>query len=154
MDIHHDTSLRSILEDDFISSTSRARIHSCLGKRPGLWLVVMPFICLFRITYFIFILVFRFHFGLVQPSTSNIFMCECGHRLDESGMHLVHCPFGGQRIVTHDAFETSCMPLLERMGLLYGESGDMPLRHEFDYEPIFTRFKRTRSLLPMWWLLT
>jgi len=37
MDIHHDTSFRAILEDDSISSTSKARIHSCLGK--GAWLL-------------------------------------------------------------------------------------------------------------------
>jgi hypothetical protein len=32
MDTHHDTSFRSILENDFISLTSRAHICSCLGK--------------------------------------------------------------------------------------------------------------------------
>jgi hypothetical protein len=42
-----------------------------------------------------------FHFnnvfclGLIQPLTSNLFMCECGHGLDTSSMHLTHCPFGG-----------------------------------------------------------
>jgi hypothetical protein len=35
MDIHHDTSFRSILEDDYISSTFRARIHYCSGERLG-----------------------------------------------------------------------------------------------------------------------
>ncbi len=35
MDIHHDTSFRSILEDDSISSTSKARIRSYLGKGQG-----------------------------------------------------------------------------------------------------------------------
>jgi len=47
MDIHHDTSLRFILEDDSISSTSKACIHSCLGKGAWLWLVVRPsIVCL------------------------------------------------------------------------------------------------------------
>jgi hypothetical protein len=36
MYIHHDISLRSTLEDNFISSTSIARIHSCSGKGAGL----------------------------------------------------------------------------------------------------------------------
>jgi hypothetical protein len=40
MDFHHDTSLRSILEDDSISLTSRAHICFCLGKGTMLWLVV------------------------------------------------------------------------------------------------------------------
>jgi hypothetical protein len=32
MDFHHDTSFRSILEDDSISSTSKVYIHSCSNK--------------------------------------------------------------------------------------------------------------------------
>jgi hypothetical protein len=35
MDFHHDTSLRSILEDDSISSASIARICFSLGKGQG-----------------------------------------------------------------------------------------------------------------------
>jgi hypothetical protein len=46
MDFHHDTSFRSILEDDSISLTFKIHIHSCLGKGVGLWLVVGHlFIC-------------------------------------------------------------------------------------------------------------
>jgi hypothetical protein len=64
MDIHHDTSFRSILEDDSISSTFKAYIHFCLGKGAGLWLVVRPFIRLFHIAHFIFTLVFLSWFDL------------------------------------------------------------------------------------------
>jgi hypothetical protein len=32
MDFHHDTSFKSILDDDSISSTSRAHIQFCLVK--------------------------------------------------------------------------------------------------------------------------
>ncbi len=31
MDIHHNTSIKYILKNDFIFSTSRARIRSCFG---------------------------------------------------------------------------------------------------------------------------
>ncbi len=104
MDIHHATSLRlSILEDDSIFLTSRGRIHFCSGKGSGLWLVVKPSICSFCITYFIFISMLHFCFGLIQPLASNFFTCECGHGLDASGMHLARCPFGCQQIATHDA---------------------------------------------------
>jgi hypothetical protein len=65
MDLHHDTSLRSILEDDFISLTSRTCICYCSGKRVGLWLVVRSFICLFHITCFIFTSTLRFCFCLI-----------------------------------------------------------------------------------------
>ncbi len=35
-------------------------------------------------------------------------------------------------------FEMSCMFSLEKVGMLYGESGGTPLRQEFHYESIFT----------------
>jgi hypothetical protein len=95
MDLHHDTSFRYILEDDSISLASRICIHSCSGKGIGLWLVVKPYIRSFRITHFIFTSMLHFQFGLIKPLTSSVLMCECGHKLDTCGMHLVHCMFGG-----------------------------------------------------------
>ncbi len=103
MDIYHDTFLRSIFEDDFISSTSKARIHSYLNNGVGLWLVVRPSIYSFQITHSTFISTLHFCLGLIQPSSSSFFTCECVHGLDEFGTHLARCPFGGQRIATHDA---------------------------------------------------
>jgi hypothetical protein len=102
MDFHHDTSTRSILEDDSISSTSRAYICFCLGRGVWLWLVVKPFICLFCIAHSTFTSTLCFHLGLILPSTFNLFTCECGHGLDAFGTHLIRCPFGGQWITTHD----------------------------------------------------
>jgi hypothetical protein len=64
MDIHQDTSFRSILEDDSISFASKARICFCLGKGVGLWLIAKPSICSFRTLYFHFNYVFSFQFDL------------------------------------------------------------------------------------------
>jgi len=65
MDIHHDTSFKSILEDDSISLASRAHICSCSGKGAGLWLIARPSICSFHITHFTFILALRSRFNLI-----------------------------------------------------------------------------------------
>ncbi len=102
MDIHHNTSLRFIFEDDSISPTSRACIHFCLGKGVGLWLVVRLYIRSFRITHSIFTSTLRFCLGLIQPLAFSLFMCECEHRLDTFDTHLIHCLFGSQHITTHD----------------------------------------------------
>jgi hypothetical protein len=102
MDFHHDTSLRSILEDDSISLAFRAHICSCLGKGAKLWLVARPFIRSLCITHFTFTSMLRFCLGFIQPSASNLFMCECEHKLDTSSTHLTRCPFVGQWITTHD----------------------------------------------------
>jgi hypothetical protein len=102
MGIHHDISFKSILEDDSISLASKAHICSCLGKGVRLWLVAKPSIHSFRIAHYTFTLVLRFCLSLIQPLAFSFFTCECGHKLDTFGMHLAHCPFGGQQIVTHD----------------------------------------------------
>ncbi len=102
MDIHHDTSLRSILEDDSISSY---HICSCSSKGPWLWLVAKPFICSFCITHFTLTLALCFHLGLIQPSTFNLLMCECGHGLDTSSTHLIRYLFGNERIAMHDTIQ-------------------------------------------------
>ncbi len=65
MEIHHDTSFRSILEDDSISLASKACIHFCLGKGIGLWLVVGSFIYSFQIAHSIFTSTLHFCFGLI-----------------------------------------------------------------------------------------
>jgi hypothetical protein len=103
MDIHHNTSLKTILEDVSISSTPSYHIRFCSSKGVGLWLVARPSIYLFCITHSTFISTLHFCLGLIQPLASNFFTCECGHMFDASGMHLARCSFGGQQIATHDA---------------------------------------------------
>jgi len=116
IDFHHNTSLRFILEDDSISSTSKTCIRSCSSKGAGLWLVIMPCICSFYIAHFTFILMLCFHIGLIQPLASSLFTCECGHGLDAFGTHLVHCPFQGQRITTHDAIRNIMYAFVRKSG--------------------------------------
>ncbi len=102
MYIQHNTSIKSVLEDDSISSTSRTCICSYLSKGAGLWLVVNPSIHSFHIAHSTFTSALHFHLDSIQPSTFSFYTCECGHKLDAFGTHLVRCPFGGQWIATHD----------------------------------------------------
>jgi hypothetical protein len=105
MDIHHNTSFRSILKDDSISSSSKACIHSCSSKGARLWLVVRSSIRSFHIAHSLFISTMHFHLGVIQPLAFSFFTCECGHGSDTFGTHLVRCPFGSQRIATHDTIQ-------------------------------------------------
>jgi hypothetical protein len=43
-------------------------------------------------------------------------MCDCGHGLNASGMHLARCPFGGQQIATHDAIKNIIYALVWKCG--------------------------------------
>ncbi len=106
MDIHHNTSFKSILEDDSIFPTC---ICFCLSKGARLWLIVRPPICSFRISHFTFTLTLHFHFNFIQLSTFNFLTCECGHGLDAFGRHLACCLFRDQWITTHDAIRDMMM---------------------------------------------
>jgi hypothetical protein len=112
-------------------SSSTTHIYSCLGKEVGLWLIVRWYIHSFHITHFTFTSTLCFCLSLIQPSASSFFTCECGHGLNTSNTHLTSCLFRGQRIATHDAIKKSCMPLFEKVGTLYGKSGDTPYVRSF-----------------------
>jgi hypothetical protein len=83
----------------------RTHICFCSSKGSRLWLVVRLFFYLFHIVHSTFISTLCFYLGLIQPLTSNLFTCECGHKLDTFGTHLSCCPFGGQQIATHDVIQ-------------------------------------------------
>jgi hypothetical protein len=51
---------------------------------------------LFCITRFTFTSTTHFCFNLIKPLAFNLLTSKCEHGLDEFGMHLAHCPFGGQ----------------------------------------------------------
>jgi hypothetical protein len=55
-------------------------------------------------------------------------------------MHLALCPFGDQKIATHNAFKTSCIPSLKRMGTMYGESGG-------PWPPLFVSFGMVLAII-------
>jgi len=131
MDIHHDTSVWSILEDDSIC------ICSCSGKEVGLWLISKPSIHLFHITHFTFTSSLCFHLDLIQPSTSNLLMCEHGHVFDTFGTHLTHCLFGNQWIATHDVIRNIMYTIARKNGHIvwkkwwYALTSSVSLRIDF-----------------------
>jgi len=137
MEIHHNTSFRSILEDDFMSSTFRTHIRFCLSKRAGLWLIIRSSIHLFFITHYTFTLTLHFQLDMTQPSTFSLLMCECGHGLNTFGTHLACCPFEGEWITTHDVIRNVMYASLEKVSKLYmyyyGKNGGMPLHQKFHY---------------------
>jgi hypothetical protein len=116
MDIHHNTSVRSLLEDDSISLAFKACICSCLGKGVGLWFITRPSIHSFHIARSTFTSTLHFHLSLIQPLTFSFLTCDYGHGLDTFDMHIVCCPFGQWMTI----FEMSCMPSLEKVGMMYG----------------------------------
>jgi hypothetical protein len=109
------TSFKSILEDDSISSTSKACIHSCSSKGRGYgWLLNHLLVCF--VSHILFSPSLCFHLGLIQPLSFSFLTCECGHGLHASNMHLTYCLFGGQWIATHDTIRNVMYALAQDSG--------------------------------------
>jgi hypothetical protein len=156
MDIHHDTSFMSILEDDSISSTFKTHICFCSGKRVGLWLIIKPSMRSFHITHSTFILLLCFHLDLIQPLASSFFTCECGHKLDAFGRHLIRCPFKGKWMPTHDNIWNIMYDFIQENGhVVWKEQWyALTLKKLLWTNLYMTWLERTKFLLSMWWLLT
>jgi hypothetical protein len=58
----------------------------------------------------------HFCLNLIKPLAFSLLTCECGHRLNGSGMHLTHLPFGGQQIATHDAIKDIMCAFVRKSG--------------------------------------
>jgi hypothetical protein len=104
MDIHHDTSFRSVLEDDsflMLLEPTFAFVGAKGGAMVDYWAIYMyvPHRTLY------FHINNNFCLSLIQPSKSSLFMCECGHGSNASGTHLTCCPFKGQQIATHNTIK-------------------------------------------------
>jgi hypothetical protein len=108
----------------------------------GLRLVVKPSIYLFCITHSFFISTLHFCLNFIQPSASNIFTCDCGHELDVSNIHLVRCPFGGQRIATHDAIQNVMYAFIQKHG------------HVVCIVVTYSQFFQTYAYFTFFWALT
>jgi len=116
------------------------------------WL--LSHLCIHFTSHIYFHVSIAFYFGLIQPSTSSLFTCESGHRSDASSMHLVHYPFGGQQITTHDTIQNTMYVLAWKSGHIVWKERYTPLHQEFHYKLISTSFKRTKASLQIWCLLT
>jgi len=60
-------------------------------------------------------------------------MCECGHGLNTSNVHLIHCPFGGQQIATHDGSQNIMYVFIQKNGHVIWRERCTPLHQEFRY---------------------
>ncbi|KAG6556889.1 hypothetical protein Mapa_001469 [Marchantia paleacea] len=88
----------------------------------------------------------RFRLGLVHPSTSSLLTCECGITLDAAGVHMTRCPFGGQRIATHDAIRDVVFAMAREGGYLTWRERWYALQSTRVRADTFW-FGRTRSLV-------
>jgi hypothetical protein len=69
-------------------------------------------------------------------------------------MHLAHCPFKGEQITTHNAIQNVMYALTRKNGHAIWRERWYALTWRVSLQPISTWPEKTKSSLPMWWLLT
>jgi hypothetical protein len=69
-------------------------------------------------------------------------------------MHLAHCPFKGEQITTYNAIQNVMYALTRKNGHAIWREQWYALTWRISLQPISTWLEKTKSSLPMWWLLT
>jgi hypothetical protein len=103
-DCLHEQEFASLLVDTPLDIT-QAHLHSCVGPRASVWLLVRPTtpsFCLSKAHFFITLCI---HLGLSHLIVAHLSWCQCGHTNDDLGIHLLWCPCGNECKTIHDTFQ-------------------------------------------------
>jgi len=52
-----------------------------------------------------FLIMLHTHLSLSHPIVAHLSHCQCGHTIDDLGIHLLLCPCGNECIKTHDIIQ-------------------------------------------------
>ncbi len=73
-----------------------------------------PFILFIFCPFFI---TFHIHFGIPHLTILHFSRCQCGHTIDDLGIHLLCCPCGSECITTHDMFRDTIAAIILESGI-------------------------------------
>jgi hypothetical protein len=101
MDELHEYKFISLLLDAHLDVV---QTHFCsyVGPTTGSWLLVHPNTPLFCLPSFHFLITLHIHLGIPHPTIAHFSQCQCGHTINDLGIHLLHSPSKGECSVTHD----------------------------------------------------
>jgi len=80
----------------------RAHFHSYASLIAGAWLLTHPSTPSFLLSSTHFLIAFCIRLIIPHPTIMHISLCQCGHTIDDLGIHLLCCSCGSGCIATHD----------------------------------------------------
>jgi hypothetical protein len=83
----------------------RAHLHFYVGPTSGAWLLVHPNTLSFRWSSTHFLITLCIRFDIPHPIVPYFSWFQCGHTIDDLGIHLLHCMCENGRITTHDILQ-------------------------------------------------
>ncbi len=78
--------------------------HLCsyVGPIVGAWLLACLSTFSFHLSFAHFLTTFYIGLGIPHPMVPHFSQCQCGHTIDDLGIHLLRCLCGSERIIAHD----------------------------------------------------
>jgi Zn finger protein HypA/HybF involved in hydrogenase expression len=104
MDQLHKQEFTSLLAN-VPSNVVRAYLCSYVGLAVGAWLLVHPNTLSFCLSSTHFLTALRICFDILHPIVPHFSWCQCGHTIDDLGIHLLRCMCKSGRTIAHDMLQ-------------------------------------------------
>ncbi len=82
-------------------------IHSYARPTTRAYLLVFPNTPSFCLSSTHFLTTFRIHLGIPHLMVAHLSWCQCGHIINDLGIHLLHCPCENEHIAAHDTLRNT-----------------------------------------------
>jgi len=79
-------------------------LHSCASLVTRAWLLIHPSTFSFSLSFAYFFTTFHIHISISHPTILHLSWCQCGHNINDLGIHLLRCSCKNECIVAHDTF--------------------------------------------------
>ncbi len=89
---------------DVILDVVQTCLCSYVGPIIGAWLLTHLSTLSFCLSNAHFFTTLHIHIGIPHPIVTHFSQCQCGHTIDDLGIHLLRCLCKSERTTTHDTF--------------------------------------------------
>jgi len=80
----------------------QACFHFCVGPTTWVWLLVRPSTPSFYLSPAHFFITFCISFCIPHLIVAHLPQCQCGHTIDDLGIHMLCCACESECTITHD----------------------------------------------------
>ncbi len=91
-------------------------LHSCASPVTRAWLLIHPSTFSFSLSFAYFFTTFHIHLSISHPTILHLSWCQCGHNINDLGIHLLRCSCKNECIVAHDTFWDTIVAITSESG--------------------------------------
>jgi hypothetical protein len=100
-----------------LSNVMQACHRSCASQTTMTWLLAHPNTISFRLSFAHFFITFCLRLSIPHPRVPYLSRCQCGHTINDLGIHLLCCPCGREHTVTRDMLQNTIAAITLEKGI-------------------------------------